>query len=43
MVKIFRYIGFDWSQAASVVVRVSDFELMGIYPFKGNRVPEYLF
>ena len=38
-----RFIGFAWSKTASVVVCVSDFEFTSICPFKGSRVPEYLF
>jgi len=46
--KITRYrmvhlIGFAWSTFASVSWCVSDFNSTGIYPFKSNRVPEYLF
>jgi hypothetical protein len=38
-----RFIGFVWSKPASVFVCVSDFEFTSICPFKGKRVPEYLF
>ena len=31
------------SKVASVGAGVSTFESVGIYPFSGNRVPEYLF
>jgi hypothetical protein len=36
-----RFIGFAWSNFASVALGVSAFEPTGIYPFNGNRVPEY--
>jgi len=38
-----RLIGFAWSKALSVGVGLSAFESTGIYPFRRNKVPEYMF
>lgn len=36
-----RFIGFAWSNFASVALGLSAFESTGIYLFNGNGVPEY--